>query len=208
MAELFTGLLYVLVGAAFLLAGYRLLLILLPLLGFLVGFAVGAEGAAALFGDGFLATGASFVCGLGLGIIFAVLAYLFYWVAVVILCAGVGADLGSGLMQAIGVHSGGILWLAGFVGAVVVAGIVILLNVPKLVLIVVSACGGASALVGGLLLWVGTIQLNDLGRGSINAAIAASWWWGLLWIGLVVISIALQTMSTSGYTMQPYPDRI
>jgi hypothetical protein len=199
---------YVLVGAAFLLAGYRFLLLLIPLFGFLAGFALGAEGIAALFGNGFLATGASVVAGLIVGALCALLAYLFYWVGVVILCAGVGADLGSGLMQAIGIHSGAILWLAGFVGAVILAGIVIVLNVPKLLLIVVSACGGASAFIGGILLWFGTISLDALGRGSINAAIADSWWWGLIWVVLVVAGMAIQTMSTSGYTLEPYDNRI
>jgi hypothetical protein len=82
------------------------------------------------------------------------------------------------------------------------------LNVPKLLLIVVSACGGASALIGGFLLWFGTIKLDGLGLGAINAAIAASWWWGLLWIGLVLVGIAIQTASSARYTVQAYPDRI
>jgi hypothetical protein len=208
MAEFLTGLLYVVVGAAFLLAGYRLLLILIPLWGFFAGFELGAQGAASIFGNGFLATGVSVFSGLVFGAIFALLAYLFYWVAVVILGAAVGADLGSGLMQAIGVSSGSILWIAGFVGAVVAAGLVIVLSMPKLLLIVLAACGGASALIGGLLLWFGTIKLDNLGHGALNEAIRASWWWGLVWIALVVASVAIQTISTTRYTLQPYPNRV
>jgi hypothetical protein len=208
MAEFFTGLLYVLVGIAFLLAGYRLLLILIPIWGFFAGFELGAQAIAAIAGNGFLATATSFVAGLFVGAILAVLAYLFYWVAVVILGAAVGADLGSGFMQAIGVHTGAVLWLAGFAGAVIVAGIVIVLNMPKLLLIVLAAFGGASALIGGLLLWFGTIKLDYLGHGVINAAIRASWWWGLVWVLLALASIALQTISTTDYTVEAYPNRI
>jgi hypothetical protein len=208
MAVLFTGLLYVVVGAAFLLAGYRFLLILIPIWGFFVGFELGAQGIASLAGDGFLATATGAVAGVVIGLILAVLSYLFYWVAVVILGAGVGADLGSGLMQAIGVHSGAVLWLAGFVGAVIGAGLVLLLNMPKLLLIILAAFGGASALIGGILLWFGTIKLDYLGHGAINAEIRASWWWGLVWIFLVLASIAFQTLSTTDYTVEAYANRI
>jgi hypothetical protein len=208
MAVFFAGLLYVVVGAAFLFAGYRLFLILLPLWGFFAGFALGAEGASALFGNGFLATGVSVVTGVIFGLILALLAYLFYWAAVVIFGAAVGADLASGLMQAIGVHNGAVLWLAGFAGAVVVAAIVLVLNIPKLLLIVLAAFGGASALIGGILLWIGTVSTDDLGHGAINAEIRASWWWGLVWLVLAGVGIAIQTMTTAGYMHEPYPDRI
>jgi hypothetical protein len=72
-------------GLAVAYGGYRLFLILLPIWGFFFGFGLGAQTLQAIFGVGFLSTISSWVVGLIVGLIFAVLSYLFYIVAVALL---------------------------------------------------------------------------------------------------------------------------
>ena len=62
--------------------GTRLFWIILPVWGFFFGLAVGAQGVQALFGDGFLSTAFSWIVAFFLGLLFALLSYLFWFVAV------------------------------------------------------------------------------------------------------------------------------
>ncbi|NIV36351.1 MAG: hypothetical protein GWN58_44985, partial [Anaerolineae bacterium] len=75
----------VLLGAAILLAGYRFFLVMLPIWGFFGGLWLGAYAVTLIFGTGFLATTTGLVVGFVVGIITAVLSYLFYMVGVLII---------------------------------------------------------------------------------------------------------------------------
>jgi hypothetical protein len=88
----------IIVGLVALLYGYRLFLILLPIWGFFSGFAIGATATSAFFGGGFLATIVGWVIGFFVGLVFAVLSYLFYIVGVALLSATFGFFLGYGFM--------------------------------------------------------------------------------------------------------------
>ena len=76
------GLLAVAIGLAFCFYGFRVFMVLLPIWGFFAGFLLGANAMTALFGDAFLATATGWVVGFLLGLLFAVLSYLYYWIAV------------------------------------------------------------------------------------------------------------------------------
>ena len=66
------------IGIGFLLWGYRIFLVMLPIWGFFAGFWLGAGGISLFLGQGFLATVTGWVVGFALGVIGAVLSYLFY----------------------------------------------------------------------------------------------------------------------------------
>ena len=72
------SILAILLGLAALFAGYRLFLLLLPIWGFFAGFFIGATAITLLLGDSFLVTVTGWVVGFILGLIFAILSYLFY----------------------------------------------------------------------------------------------------------------------------------
>ena len=82
---LLLGALAIGIGLAFAFWGFRVFLILLPIWGFFAGFIFGANGVDYLLGDGFLATTTGWVVGFLLGLLFAVLSYLYSWVAVILL---------------------------------------------------------------------------------------------------------------------------
>src|SRR5262245_39479740 len=92
----FVSLLLTLIGLGLCFAGFRLFVVLLPLFGFFAGFLVTAQSIQELFGGGFLATTSSWVLGFVVGVLFALVAYLFYYGAVVVLAATVGYELGVG----------------------------------------------------------------------------------------------------------------
>ena len=106
MDRLLIGLIAIGVGALVAAYGARGFFVLLPLFGFIVGFGVGAQIVANLFGDGFFATVTSWGVGFAFAVVFAILAGLWWWAAVVILFGVVGYELGSGVLIAIGLDPG------------------------------------------------------------------------------------------------------
>src|SRR4051812_9470664 len=116
-------------------AGYRFFIFLLPILGFFFGFAFGAQTVQAIFGDGFLTTITSWISGFFFAVVFAVMSYLFYFLAVTIVAGALGYFVGAGLMQAIGFDFGFLVWLVGVIVGVVVSIGALYFNVQKWVVI-------------------------------------------------------------------------
>jgi hypothetical protein len=179
------GLVALVVGAAFTFYGFRFFLILLPLWGFVIGFAAGAQLLALLFGEGFLATISGWVVGFVFGIGFALISYFWYWAAIVLLAGGVGYEIGLGLMSLVNIDG----WLAvaiGLILAVVFVVGAIALHVPRLMIVVFTAIGGAAILTGGILMVIGTIQPGALNDGILGAILLTNWLWGLVFVVLAV----------------------
>ncbi|MCB0058225.1 MAG: hypothetical protein KDE45_14405, partial [Caldilineaceae bacterium] len=112
--ELFCATLIALLFGAFVcFAGYRFFLVLLPIWGFFFGFGVGAQAVQAFLGQAFLGTVTSWVVGFIVAVLFAVLSYLFYIVAVALMGGSLGYGLAVSLLGAIGFPFGFITWLIG-----------------------------------------------------------------------------------------------
>jgi hypothetical protein len=203
MEALLLGLLALLVGAAFCFIGYRFFLVLLPIWGFLVGLAAGVNGMAALFGQSFLSSATGIVVGLVIGIVFAVLSYLFWYVAVAVLGGTVGYAIGGGVLAAIGIDPGFLTFLAGIaLGAVFVVGILIL-NIPKFAILLLTAAGGAGAIVLGVALIIGRVKVESLGEGGIlGGVLQDSVLWTLAWVVLTVVGYAVQLQSTRRFEIE------
>lgn len=200
--DVLIGLLVLLLGAAFCFAGYRFFRILIAIWGFFAGFNLGAAAMVALFGGGFLGTVSGWVLGFVVGLVFAALAYFFYYFAIVLLGASVGYSLGSGFMEAIGLNNPGFLSVvAGVIVAVALVILILALNLPKLLIMLFTALGGAGTIIAGILLMFGQIHVAGLQYGIIEAAIKASWIWSIVWFILAVVGFASQWRTTQEYTL-------
>jgi len=197
------GALILLVGAAFCFAGYRFFRILIAIWGFFAGFNLGTAAMTALFSNAFLQTTTGIVLGLVLGLVFAVLAYFFYYFAVVLLGATAGYDLGSGFIGAIGLNNPGfIAVIVGVVLAVVFAFLILILNLPKLLIMVFTALGGAVAMLAGLLILLGQAKVAYLQYGDAVALVRASWFWSIIAIALAVVGFLVQWRTMQEYTLE------
>lgn len=206
---LLVGIVAIALGAAYMLLGYRLALILLPIWGFFAGFIFGAQVMQEFFGEGFLATTISWVVGGVVGLIFAVLSYLFWYVAVVLAFASVGYWLGWGFMTLIGFSETGFVAFA--IGLLVGASFAVaafVTGVPLAALVVITAIGGAHALIAGVMVLLGTIDVSDLGTGIASAIIHANFGWWLAALGLAVMSIIFQLRTIGDYVLEPPAARI
>ena len=201
------AILALIIGVLALLAGYRLFLLLLPIWGFFAGFALGAQATAMLFGGGFLATVTSWIIGFVVGIIFALLSYLIYIVGVALLSAAFGYFLGAGLMLLF-LDPGLIVTLVGLAGAVVMAFLVLAFNIQKPVLEFITSFGGATAVLTGILLLLGTIPLESLGDNPVRLVREDSIFWMIAWLVLGFVGFAIQIASNRTYVIEAPENRI
>ncbi len=197
------GALVLLVGAAFCFAGYRFFRILIAIWGFFAGFNLGAGAMTALFTNNpFLGTTTGIVLGLVVGVVFAALAYFFYYFAVVLLGASAGYELGSGLIGAISSNLQFAAFIVGVALAVVFALLILILNLPKILIMVFTALGGAVAMLAGLLILLGRVKVPDLQYSVAVALVKASWFWSIVAIALAVVGFLAQWRTMQEYTME------
>jgi hypothetical protein len=198
------GLIGLLFGLAVTFGGYRLFLILLPIWGFFFGFFLGAETLQAIFGIGFLATMTSWVGGFIVGAIFAILSYLFYIFAVAVLSFSAGYGLAVGILEAIGLNFGFLLWLIAVVVGLAVAVVVLVLNIQKYAVIVITALGGTAAIIYTLLALFGGFSLVELLLGPVRLAIQNSFWWLLFFVVLAGAGIVVQIRANQRFEVETY----
>jgi hypothetical protein len=183
-------------GALFCFRGYFAFRIIIPIWGFFAGFSFGAGLVAAIADDGFLATGLSWLVGLAGGLLFAVLAYLFYEVAIMIAMGSIGFAIGAGALVALGVEWTWVVVLVGVIVGALLAIAAIAVDLPTVVLVVASAVGGASAITTGLMLLTGALDTADFTDESVTAQADNDWWWYVVYVVLVVLGITSQLRLT------------
>jgi len=191
-------------GLAVAFGGYRLFLILLPIWGFFFGFGLGAQTLQAIFGVGFLSTISGWVVGFIVGLIFAVLSYLFYIVAVALLAGSFGYGLAVALLTAIGLNFGFFVWLIGIVAGIIVAAVVLIFNIQKYAIIVITAVGGTGAIIFTLLAMFGDLRPAEMLLNPVLTAISNSFWWLLFFLVLAIAGIVVQIGANRSYELESY----
>jgi Domain of unknown function (DUF4203) len=196
------GLIGILFGLVLCFAGYRLFIILLPIWGFVFGLILGVQSIQMLFGVGFLATVTSWVVGLVVGAIFAVLSYLFYIVAVSIIAGSLGYALSVGFMLLIGMHLGWLMWIIGIVVAIAFAVVTIVFNLQKWVVIGATAILGAGAMIETVVfLFVPAAKVLE---NPVKAALDASPLLLIAFLVFAILGIMAQVMNTRTFVVEEY----
>ncbi len=173
-------------------AGQFVLRIVLPIWGLFAGFAFGAGIFAGLADESFLGTALGWISGIVFALIFAVLAYFFYAVAIIVAMAAFGFAIGSGLVVALGIDWNWVAVLVGVAVGLVVGVVAAVGSMPMVVLAVASSIAGAVSIVGGLMLMFGALNSADFTRGDFTAAVQNSWGWYLTLLLLAIIGIVAQ----------------
>jgi hypothetical protein len=198
------GLIAILFGLTLAFMGYRLMWIVLPIFGFFFGFALGAQTLQLLFGLGFLATITSWIVGFIVGAIFAVLSYLFYFLAVALLAGAAGYGLAVGLLTAIGLDPGFIVWLIGVIAGVVVALVVLRFNIQKYAVIVITAVWGTGVIIFTMLAAFGNLSPLELLLNPVRMAIQNSFLWLIFFLVVAGAGIFVQLMANRDYDIEEW----
>jgi hypothetical protein len=196
------GLIGILFGLVLCFAGYRLFIILLPIWGFVFGLVFGAQSIQLLFGTGFLATVSSWVVGLVVGAIFAVLSYLFYIVAVAIIAGSLGYGLTVAFLFLIGMDANWLMWLIGIVVAIALAVVTIVFNLQKWVVIAATAILGSAAMIETVVFLFRPAAV--LLENPVKAALDASPLLLITFLVFAILGIVAQFMNTRNFAVEEY----
>jgi hypothetical protein len=196
------GLIGILFGLVLCFAGYRLFVILLPIWGFVFGLVFGAQSIQLLFGVGFLATVTSWVVGLIVGAIFAVLSYLFYLAAVAIIAGSLGYGLAVAFMWLIGMNASWLMWIIGIVVAVVAVVVTIAFNLQKWMVIAATAILGSAAMVETVVFLFRPAA--TLLENPVQAALDASPFLLVVFLAFAILGIIAQVMNTRDFVVEDY----
>lgn len=193
MSYVVVGIVAVAVGLLLCLRGAVALRVVIAVWGALVGFNIGAALGAGGDADALLATPASWIVGLLLAVVFALLAYAFYAVGVILALGSLGFVLGAAVAEAFGVTDGAGLLLASIAGAIVLAVVGIALNVPRLLLAVASALMGAALVVRGVMVLTGDVRQAD-----VLEVVEIGGWWAVAFVVLAVVGLVVQVRAGAG----------
>lgn len=202
MSIIFAALFAALFGIAFCFYGYRVFMVMLPIWGFFGGFWMGAMGTSLILGTGFLATVTGWVVGFGLGLVGAILSYLFYLGGVAWVAGSFGAALGSGFMALLGFESGFLVFAVALSSGVVLAILTLVLNIQRYIINTITAAGGAKAILLAIMLILGRVSLADLqaAGNAIQPVLQDSVFWWLAWLIIASIGLAFQLRTNREYT--------
>jgi hypothetical protein len=192
------GVIAVLIGALLCFRGYVTMRLIISLFGAFVGFLLGAGLVAGVTDSGFGQLAMSWLVGIVGAVIFGVLAYFSYQVAVVIGLAGIGFTIGTSVMAAVGVSSQMATIAVGLVAGALLAVIAVATDLPAVILVVLTALAGASVTVAGVMVIAGAIGLNRLTVDGVSAEMSGGWWWYVLYGGLALLGIVAQLRALSG----------
>ena len=192
MPDIVVGILAIVIGAIFCFRGLVAMRFVIAIWGAFAGLNLGAGLVSAINGDEYLATPLGWVVGIFFALAFSVLAYMYYTVAVVLTMASVGFILGAGVMVAFGVSWNWVVILVGVLIGLGLAVLTLTMDLPAVLLVVLSVLAGAVAVVGGAMLLVDTLNTADFDQATLTENANTGWWWYALYVVLVILGAVTQ----------------
>lgn len=192
MQDWVVGLLAIAVGALFCFRGFMTMRIVIPIWGAFAGFLLGAGIVDAATDEGFLGSLVAWLVGVGVALLFGLIAYAYYEVTVMLAMGAIGFSLGTSVMVALGVSWNWLIVLVGVAAGVTLAFTAIVGNLPAVLLVVLTALGGASIIVFGVMLVGGVIETADFESVATTEQLDDDWWWYATYIVLAVVGMVAQ----------------
>lgn len=191
-----------LVGIGLCFVGYRIFLVMLPILGFFAGLWLSGTIFSMLMGEGFLATVLALVVGIVIGLVLATLSYFFYIIGVLVVGGAIGAMLISAVLSALGFDSGVLVTLLVIAAAIGAAALTFIFNLQKYAIIILTALLGADLVILSVLVILGRVTRADLQSvdNLIEPILGQSWIAVLVWLGLAVAGVVLQLRANRDFT--------
>src|SRR4026207_665908 len=138
-----------------------------------------------------------------MGLLFAGLSYMFWFIAVALMGGYIGYGLVVGLF---GLFNRGLRAPAGVPRAagVICAVATLMLNLQKYVVIIGSAMLGGAAIVGTILTLLKQVPPSVMADRPVKVVPGAGFGWSLLFLAVAVIGVLFQLASTRYYEIERY----
>lgn len=175
------------IGLAVSLLGFRLFRVLLPVVGLVSGTMIGFSGFQGIFGTGAVSTTVAVFVAISVGLLLAILSFVFFEIAVIVLSGIIGASILSYLAISLGLGANGfvvmLLSLAGFI-----IGINLASSKPLAASFVMSitSMAGVAFILASVFLIAGNVSLDELqNQGVISSVLKVvdqSFLWLFVWL--------------------------
>jgi hypothetical protein len=203
MGSVVVGVIEIGLGLVFCFLGYSAARVVLGLWGAVVGYFAGALLYVALsqwLGGGWISAVPEWLFSVVLALVLAWLSFAFYAMGVLLSMAAVGWGLGQVTAQSLHLP----VWLTFALSLVLAAGLVVVgwtMNLPRFLLILITAITGAAGVVDGVQLILGNrMPWTDEGfwRLQTNTAVI----WGAGYLALMLAGIFFQSRQAAGGTLR------
>jgi hypothetical protein len=203
MGSVVVGVIEIGLGLVFCFLGYSAARVVLGLWGAVVGYFAGALLYVAVSrwpGGAWISAVPEWVFSVVLALILAWLSFAFYAMGVLLSMAAVGWGLGQVTAQ--GLHLP--VWLTLALSLVLAAGLVVVgwtMNLPRFLLILITAISGAAGVIDGIQVIMGNrLPWTDeaFWRVQTNTALI----WGAGFLALLIAGIIFQSRQASGGTLR------
>ena len=194
---LLTATMLIALGVLSSLLGLKLFKILLPLLGLVSGIMVGFAGVQGVFGSGTLSTTMAVFVSFVVGLLLAVLSYVFFELAVIVFVALIGASAFSYLGVALGLREEGFLvFMLALSGAIIGATVAARYGVGAQIVVALTSMLGVAWILAGFMLVVGKVSLDEIAATSVAATmlriVDQSFLWFFVWFGGSLVAMQVQ----------------
>lgn len=185
------------VGLLSSLLGYKLFKILLPIVGLVSGAMIGFSGFQGIFGKGAVSTTVAVFVALTVGLLMAILSFVYFEIAVIVLTAVIGASIFSYLGIALGLDKEGfvvfLLALSGFIIGLMAASSS---NMGAGLVMMVTSMAGVLFMLAGVFLIAGSVSIDQLNNDGVIRTILnvvdQSFLWLFVWLAGTMITYQMQ----------------
>ena len=186
------GVVAALIGLSLVVRGYATIRAIISLFGALVGFVLGSAVVAQVTHTTLFQSQSSLIGGAIGAIVFGLLAFFVYKVAMIGGLAAIGFTLASSVVVALHNDTPAASLIAGIIGAFALGIVAWRLDLPGLILVILTVFTGASVTTLGTMLALGKVGPTSLGQATITAVFADGWGWYALYVGLVALGFVAQ----------------
>lgn len=185
------------VGLLSSLLGFKLFKVLLPLVGLVSGAMIGFGGFQGIFGKGAVSTTVAIFVAITVGLLMAILSYVYFEIAVIALTAFIGAAAFSYLGVALGLQQDGfivfLLAISGFVLGLIVASSG---NMGASLVMAITSMAGVLFILAGVFLVAGSVTVDQLNNDGVIRTmvdvIDQSFLWLFVWLAGTLITYQMQ----------------
>jgi hypothetical protein len=144
------------------------------------------------------------VVGFFVGLLFAVLSYLFWAFAVAVVAGSLGYSLVAGFFGLFGADLDVLVWIIGVVVGVVFAFGAIVLNLQKAVVIVATAFLGAWGIIATFLFLFTSATAESIAEDGAKMVLDDHPLWFLIFAIVAVFGMLFQFQVNRGYEIERY----
>ncbi len=187
----------IILGGFSALLGFKIFRIMLPIIGFITGIMVGFSGVQGVFGTGVISLSIAIIMALVIGTIMAILSFMFFEIAVIILVGMLGSSILVFLGTALGLEDAGfvmaLLAISGFIIGIVAATAA---PISGGLVVALTSILGVGFIMAGVMLVIGEVNLDQLDSNGIiptvTSVVDQSFLWLVAWLGGALIAINFQ----------------